>query len=102
MCYQFFRKESTLFTPKNTRLETILATSLANFEDDSLDGDSIFSQSRFDAYADFSLPGGSKREKCLPLVMADCHRGPFPERMRLSPLLETARKYLNHFASCAR
>ena len=44
----------------------------------------------------------SKREKCLPLVMADCHRGPFPERMRVSILLETARKYLNHFASCAR
>ena len=44
----------------------------------------------------------SKREKCLPLVMADCHHGPFSERMRVSPLLETARKYLNHFASCAR
>ena len=44
----------------------------------------------------------SKREKCPPLVMADCHRGPFPERMRVSTLVETARKHLNHFASCAR
>ena len=32
-------------------MSSILATSLANFEDDSLDGDSFPSQSRFDAYA---------------------------------------------------
>ena len=51
MCYQLFRKESVLFTPKNTLLERILATLLANYEEDSLDGDSFVSQSRFDAYA---------------------------------------------------
>ena len=32
-------------------LYNILATQLANYEDDSLDGDSFVSQSRFDAYA---------------------------------------------------
>ena len=37
MCYQFFRKESALFTPKNTLLERVLTTSLANYEEDSLD-----------------------------------------------------------------
>jgi len=51
MWYQFFRKESRLFTPKNTFLEGILVTSLANNENDSLDGESFVSQSRFDAYA---------------------------------------------------
>ena len=51
MCYQFFLKETTLFTSKNTLLERILATSLAHYEEDSLDGDSSVSQSRFDAYA---------------------------------------------------
>ena len=44
----------------------------------------------------------SRRGKCPPLVMADCHCGPFLERMRVSPLLETARKHLDHFTSCAR
>ena len=51
MCYQLFRKESVLFTPKNTLLERILATLLAKYEEDSLDGDSFVSRSRFDAYA---------------------------------------------------
>ena len=54
MCHQFFLKETTLFTPKNTLLERILATSLANYEEDSLDGDSFVSQSRFDAYATYN------------------------------------------------
>ena len=51
MFYQFFRKESTPFTPKNTLLERILATSLAHYEEHSLDDDSFVSQSRFDANA---------------------------------------------------
>ena len=51
MCYQYFRKESVLFTPKNMLLERILATLLANYQEDSLDGDSFVSQSRFDAFA---------------------------------------------------
>ena len=45
------RKESTLFTPQNMLLGRILAISLANYEEDSLDGDSFVSQSKFDAYA---------------------------------------------------
>ena len=51
MCYQFFREESTLFTPKNMPLERIHATSLANYKEDSLDDVSFVSQSRFNAYA---------------------------------------------------
>ena len=57
MCYQFLRKESTIFTTKTRFLmlfEQILATLLANYEEDSLDGDSFVSQSRFDAYAELS------------------------------------------------
>ena len=49
MCYQFVSQREYTFYAKNTRLERILAISLANFEDDSLDGDSFDSQSRFDA-----------------------------------------------------
>ena len=51
MSFKYFCKESTLFTPKNTLLERILATSLAIYEEDSLDDESFVSQSRFDAYA---------------------------------------------------
>ena len=32
----------------------LLATSLANYEEDSLDGNSFVSQSRFDTYADIA------------------------------------------------
>ena len=62
LCYQFFRKESTIFTPKNMLFEQILATSLANYEGDSLDDDSFVSQSRFDAYPTrISHLSGSRR-----------------------------------------
>ena len=63
MCYQFFHKESTLFTPKNMLLEGILATSLANSEEDSLYGDSFVGLSRFDAYA---LPD------CVGAIRVNC------------------------------
>ena len=49
MSYQFFLKESALFTPKSTPLKRILVASLVNYEEDSLDGDSFVNQSRFDA-----------------------------------------------------
>ena len=48
MCYQFFAKIA-LFTPDNTLLGRILATSLDNNEEDSLDGNSFVSQYKFDA-----------------------------------------------------
>ena len=35
--------------------QKLLATSLANYEEDSLDGNSFVSQSRFDTYVDIAL-----------------------------------------------
>ena len=46
-----FSQRDYTFYPRDTLLERILATSLANYEEDSLDGDSFVSQSRSDAYA---------------------------------------------------
>jgi len=47
MCYQFFRKESTLFTTR-TRFSDEFSQ---HYWQESFDGDSFASQSRFDAYA---------------------------------------------------
>ena len=40
-------KERVVFTPKHTFHERILTTSLANYDQDTLDGDSYASQSTF-------------------------------------------------------
>ena len=47
MCYQFFRKESTFFTTK-----TRCSNEFSQHDwQESFDGDSFVSQSKFDAYA---------------------------------------------------
>ena len=46
MCYQLFRKESTLFTSK-----TRFSDEFSQHWQESFDDDSFVSQSRFDAYA---------------------------------------------------
>ena len=73
MCYELFRKENTPFTPKNTLLERFLATSLAYYEDDSLDDDSIVSQLRFDAYAYRLWVYWRKNGKLLPFFNKSDH-----------------------------
>ena len=46
------------FEVRKDELRRILATSLANFEEESLDGDSLASQSRLDAHSNilYELP----------------------------------------------
>ena len=55
MCYQFVHKDSTLFTPK-----TRFLNEFSHFYwQESFDGDSFVSQSRFDVYAAQRWSGGS-------------------------------------------
>ena len=54
MCYQFFRKESTLFTTK-THFSNEFSL---HYWQESFDGDSFVSQSRFDAYSSVSNRSG--------------------------------------------
>ena len=64
MCYQFFRKESTYFTTK-TRFSIEFSQ---HYWQESFDGDSFVSQSRFDAYVvcttfHFGVPGNNQKSR---------------------------------------
>ena len=87
MCYQFFRKESTLFTPKHAfrinspniigRTSSMVIPLLANqdlahmlsqyYRQASFEGDSFVRQSRFDAYAYWTY----HLQSCLATAQTD-------------------------------